>query len=150
LTKGSGISFAETNFISESDHEEFCKRTKPEKGDILISKDGTLGVVRQIRTDRIFSIFVSVALVKPADRRMSDYLELAFQSPVVQGQMIGVGTGLQHIHLTDLRKDLIPVPPLEEQTEIVRRVDQLSAHAHRIEQQVNDALARVKNLTQST
>lgn len=149
LTKGNGISFSETNFISENDHEEFCKRTNPEKGDILISKDGTLGVVRQIRTDKIFSIFVSVALVKPADRRMSDYLEIAFQSPVVQGQMIGVGTGLQHIHLTDLRKDLIPVPPLDEQTEIVCRVNQLFAHADRIEQQVNSALARVNNVTQS-
>lgn len=38
---------------------------------------------------------------------------------------------------------------LDEQTEIVRRVDQLFAHADRIEQQVNNALARVNNLTQS-
>ncbi len=37
----------------------------------------------------------------------------------------------------------------QEQTEIVRRVDQLFAHADRIEQQVNNALARVNNLTQS-
>ena len=43
----------------------------------------------------------------------------------------------------------IPVPTIEEQTEIVRRVDQLFAHADRIEQQVNNALARVNNLTQS-
>ena len=42
-----------------------------------------------------------------------------------------------------------PLPPIEEQTEIVRRVDQLFAHADRIEQQVNNALARVNNLTQS-
>jgi type I restriction enzyme S subunit len=40
-------------------------------------------------------------------------------------------------------------PSLDEQTEIVRRVDQLFAHADRIEQQVNNALARVNNLTQS-
>ncbi|WLD58521.1 hypothetical protein NFC81_01690 [Salinispirillum sp. LH 10-3-1] len=32
---------------------------------------------------------------------------------------------------------------------VVRRVDQLFAHADRIEQQVNNALARVNNLTQS-
>src|SRR4051812_27960322 len=37
--------------------------------------------------------------------------------------MVGVGTGLQHIHLTDLRKDFIPVAPLEEQQEIVRRIE---------------------------
>ena len=43
----------------------------------------------------------------------------------------------------------ILLPPIAEQTEIVRRVDQLFAHADRIEQQVNNALARVNNLTQS-
>ena len=32
---------------------------------------------------------------------------------------------------------------------IVHQVDQLFAHANRIEQQVNNALARVNNLTQS-
>ncbi|EZQ18341.1 hypothetical protein CF98_24920 [Halopseudomonas bauzanensis] len=38
---------------------------------------------------------------------------------------------------------------MEEQTEIVRRVEQLFAHADTIEQQVNKAMARVNNLTQS-
>jgi type I restriction enzyme S subunit len=42
-----------------------------------------------------------------------------------------------------------PYPPIDEQTEIVRRVNQLFAHADTIEKQVNNALARVNNLTQS-
>jgi type I restriction enzyme, S subunit len=41
------------------------------------------------------------------------------------------------------------LPPLEEQTEIVRRVEQLFAYADQIEQRVKDAQARVNNLTQS-
>ena len=122
LTAGDGISFENTNFVTESDHQEFIKRTDPEFGDILISKDGTLGVVRRVDTEKVFSIFVSVALVKPADRSMSQYLEYAFQSPQMQEQMVGVGSGLQHIHLTDLRKDLLPIAPVGEQNEIVRRI----------------------------
>lgn len=120
LTAGSGISFDNCKFVSREDHEQFCQRTNPEIGDILITKDGTLGVVRAVRTDVEFSIFVSLALVKPVLREMSDYLELAFSSPLVQSQMTGTGSGLQHIHLVDLRRDLIPVAPVEEQTEIVR------------------------------
>ncbi|RYM09627.1 restriction endonuclease subunit S [Sphingobium cupriresistens] len=123
LTAGPGISFQNCRHISESDHRDFIRRTHPEKGDILITKDGTLGVVRAVRTDVEFSIFVSLALVKPVDRSMADYLELAFQSPAVQDQMGGVGSGLQHIHLTDLRKDFIPMAPENERHEIVRRVD---------------------------
>ncbi|SDO39078.1 restriction endonuclease subunit S [Vreelandella arcis] len=51
------------------------------------------------------------------------------------------------------KKSLCSLPitnfTIGEQTEIVRRVDQLFAHADRIEQQVNSALARVDKLTQS-
>ncbi|ELI6422253.1 restriction endonuclease subunit S [Aeromonas veronii] len=149
MTKGKGISFDNLNYISLEDHQEYCKRTNPKKGDILISKDGTLGVIRKVDVDFEFSIFVSVALVKPASYAMSDYLEIVFQSPFVQKQMVGVGTGLQHIHLTDLRKDMLPIPPSEEQAEIVRRVEQLFVYADTLEQQAKAAKARVDNLTQA-
>ncbi|MBP1018238.1 restriction endonuclease subunit S [Serratia fonticola] len=43
----------------------------------------------------------------------------------------------------------ISIPPIEEQAEIVRRVEQLFAYADTIEKQVNNALTRVNNLTQS-
>src|SRR5690606_17671829 len=59
------------------------------------------------------------------------------------------GMAIQHLSIIDFAKCPLPVPPAKEQTEIVRRVDQLFAHADRIEQQVNNALARVNNLTQS-
>jgi len=53
--------------------------------------------------------------------------------------------------LTQAALNALPMalPPEKELNEIVRRVDQLFAHADRIEQQVNNALARVNNLTQS-
>lgn len=43
----------------------------------------------------------------------------------------------------------IPFPTLKEQTEIVRRVEQLFALADRLQQQTDAALARVNHLTQS-
>lgn len=138
LTAGRGISFDVTKFITPADHEMFTQRTKPERGDILISKDGTIGVTRAVRTDREFSIFVSVALVKPVTLELTDYLELALQSPHVQAQMVGVGSGLVHLVLRDLKADGVPLPPLAEQREIVARVntaltvaDRLSARIER-------------------
>ena len=41
------------------------------------------------------------------------------------------------------------IPSLEEQTEIVRRVDQLFAYADQIEQRLEQARGRVDHLTQS-
>jgi type I restriction enzyme S subunit len=122
LTAGPGLSLDTVRYVTPEDHKKFIERADPERGDILISKDGTLGEVRGIRTEAEFSIFVSVALVKPVTTELTDYLELAFSSPQVQRQMLGVGSGLQHIHLRDLRADCIPLPPKAEQQEIVRRV----------------------------
>jgi type I restriction enzyme S subunit len=53
--------------------------------------------------------------------------------------------------LTQAALNSLPVgmPPEDELTEIVRRVDQLFAYADTIETQVNNALERVNNLTQS-
>ena len=121
LTAGPGISFDELHYVTEQDHEEFIKRTNPEHGDILISKDGTLGVTRLIRTDATFSIFVSLALVKPVLRQMGEYLELAFLSPFFQERFKATGSGLLHIHLVDLRAAALPLAPLEEQVLVTAR-----------------------------
>ena len=56
---------------------------------------------------------------------------------------------LPKINQKDLNQIPVPTPPLEEQTEIVRRVEELFAFADSIEQKTNAALERVNNLTQS-
>lgn len=51
--------------------------------------------------------------------------------------------------MSDIKSYPIPLPPLQEQHEIVRRVELLFAYADTIEKQVNSALTRVNSLTQS-
>ncbi|HEV2462249.1 MAG TPA: restriction endonuclease subunit S [Acidobacteriaceae bacterium] len=142
LTAGPGISFDRTSFITAEDHAEFVKRADPEFGDILISKDGTLGTVKAIRTDWAFSIFVSVAMVKPVLREMSDYIEIALMSSQVQVQMAPKGSGLQHIHLEDLREDCIPLPPLLEQTRIAEECSKRLSILDDFEAQIPRAFSR--------
>ncbi|HET9194947.1 MAG TPA: restriction endonuclease subunit S [Vicinamibacterales bacterium] len=149
LTAGPGISFERLKYISEADHSEFIKRADPARGDILISKDGTLGVVRVVDTDVVFSIFVSVALVKPVDKDMSKYLSVALSSPQVQAQMVPKGSGLVHIHLEDLRQDCIPLPPASEQALITEMTDdQLSIIDH-IESEVSAKLSAARAFRQA-
>jgi len=149
LTYGPGISFEKLNYVTRKDHLEFVKRANPESGDILVSKDGTLGVIRVVRSDIEFSIFVSVALVKPVLKRMSSFIETALSSPQVQVQMVPKGSGLQHIHLEDLRADCVPLPPLAEQHRIVAEVERRLSVVEELETVVNANLHRAKRLRQS-
>jgi type I restriction enzyme S subunit len=149
LTAGPGISFDKTSFVTEEDHTEFIKRANPEKGDILISKDGTLGVVRLVETDRVFSIFVSLAMIKPVVRKFGSFLALMMAAPQIQQRIVVTGTGLQHIHLRDLRSVTLPIPPPSEQQEIVRRVEALFKTADALEARYRTAKTHVDKLTQS-
>jgi len=58
-------------------------------------------------------------------------------------------TNLASINKTLLSNLPINLPPSKEQTEIVRRVEQLFTYADQIEQRVKDAQKRVNHLTQS-
>ena len=131
LTEGNGISFENVSYISQQDHVEFKKRTNPEKGDILITKDGTIGVVRVIETDVEFSIFVSLALIKPKAIIDSHFLKFLLTSPQIQKLLIPQGAAIKHIYLTDLRKLSVPVPSLELQKKIK---DDLSIFSDTIEE----------------
>lgn len=132
LTAGPGISFDDLNYITREDHEVYIRRTKPEQGDILITKDGTIGVVRLIETDMEFSIFVSVALIKPAMRELGPYLAYALRATSVQSQIVPQGAALKHLYLVDLRRLKVPLPSLAEQSRIVARLDELDAETQRL------------------
>ncbi|MHA7001971.1 restriction endonuclease subunit S [Aeromonas schubertii] len=58
-------------------------------------------------------------------------------------------TAQKNINLKVLKSLSLPYPTIDEQTEIVRRVEQLFAYADTIEQQAKAAKARVDNLTQA-
>jgi len=149
LTTGPGISFDDLNFITEKDHKEFIKRTHPEKGDILITKDGTIGVVRLIETDVEFSIFVSVALIKPVMRELAPYLAYALRASCVQDQIVPQGAALKHLYLVDLRRLAIPLPPLMEQKRIVTSLNSLDAETHRLETIYQQKLGALEALKKS-
>lgn len=80
------------------------------------------------------------------------YIEIFFSSPGARNAMmecVKTTSGQKGISGKDIKSQLVSLPSLKEQHEIVRRVEQLFAYADTIEKQVNNALTRVNNLTQS-
>lgn len=150
--KNGQISFENTKFISRDEHSELIKRCNPEVGDLLITKSGTIGRTAIVTDDIAFSLFVSVALIKPVSTIVNmQFIDLALQKWVngIDVSSRIVGTAIKNLHLQDMRVLAVPFAPVEEQTEIVRRVEELFTFADRIEHAAQAALSRVNNLTQS-
>lgn len=140
-------------YIKEDDFKTFTVGGKPEKNDVLYSRVGAnFGEACVIPWDFDFAIYVSLTLIKPVHEILnSQYLTLFLNSidGVLQSRGGILGSGIQNLNVESVRKYRIPLPSIEEQTEIVRRVEELFAFADQIEQQVKNAQSRVNNLTQS-
>lgn len=115
-------------FISEEEHNELIKRCKPEKGDILYTKNGTIGIAKTINWDYDFSIFVSLCLIKPnKELILSKYLEVFLNTPFALEQALKhskKGT-ITNLHLIEIKKILVPVPPIKKQEEFLRIVEKI-------------------------
>ncbi|MFQ2318036.1 restriction endonuclease subunit S [Aeromonas caviae] len=81
----------------------------------------------------------------------SKFLAYWLRSPALQGIIqLEIKSGAQgKLALKRIKELPVPYPELEEQTEIVRRVEQLFAYADTIEQQAKAAKERVDMLTQA-
>ena len=117
------IHWNETKRISAEEHNALIKRCHPEKGDILLSKNGTIGLTKLIDWENEFSIFVSLCLIKihkNNSKVIPEFLIPFFESSVCQRQFKDSskqGT-VTNLHLVEIRKLLIPLPSIEEQRKI--------------------------------
>jgi type I restriction enzyme S subunit len=91
----------------------------------------------------------TAALRVPTNFVVSEYLYFYLTKQYEETRRVGGGNNQQALNKSFVQSLEFPLPPFNEQTEIVRRVEQLFAHADKIEQQVQAAQQRVDKLTQS-
>ena len=133
------IYFDNCKYISQEEHQELCKRCYPEPGDLLITKSGTIGRCAVVNTKREFSLFVSVALLKPAiDDVNTSFISLAFQAwfQTINVQNDITGSAIKNFHLVDFRKLALPLPSLNEQHRIVAKIEALKARSQRVKEEL--------------
>ena len=144
-----GLSFENTKFITQDDHDKFYKRSNVAHGDILFSMIGAnRGMTAIVDDERIFSI-KNVGLVKHNENINQRFLLYFLKSPQALNYVrLGSRGGAQEfIGLTELRNFPIPIPSLILQSSIVIALDALSIEAKKLEaiyQQKLNALDELK------
>ncbi|WP_233862047.1 restriction endonuclease subunit S [Tenacibaculum piscium] len=114
-----------SKFISIEEHKILTKRCKPQRGDILLSKNGTIGIPFLIDFDTEVSIYVSLCLLrltKQIDNSFFYYLLLS-EFMFEQYKINSKTNSVSNLHLDKLANFYSIVPPLKEQTEIANYLD---------------------------
>lgn len=124
--KSSGVDLVNVTYVSKDIHEEIFKRCNPEPGDVLFIKDGaTTGVVTINNLEKPFSLLSSVALLKvKREILLPEFLVHVLRSQytreLIARQM--QGTGIPRVTLKKLKELWIPIPPLNEQYRISKKL----------------------------
>lgn len=144
---------SDVKYISLEEHNKLIKRAKPEFGDILICRIGTLGKAIKISLEFEFSIFVSLGLLKPKVKIISDYLVYFLNSCFIEewinNNKVGGGTHTAKLNLNILEKCPIALPPLKEQERIVGILDFAFSKIDENIKKAKENLANIDELMQS-
>lgn len=149
--KGDIIDLSSLQRTSKEIAEKYSRSSLIE-GDLLLSIRGTYGrlatIPKELNGGNITQDSARVAVTSLVN---SAYIKYVIRSQPVQRylQSKARGVAVKGVNIGDVRPMPIPLPPLDEQTEIVSRVEELFAFADSIEQKATAALLRVNNLTQS-
>ncbi len=148
----SKIIFNNCKYISQEDHESYCKRCKPERGDLLYTKVGaTYGIPAVVDTDKEFSLYVSVALIKPnKDEVNSIYLRESLRSICIKRQADNAikGIGVPDLHLIEIKKFQIMLPPLSLQNKFAAQVEKIEQQKQLLEQSLKELENNFNSLMQ--
>ena len=114
------------NYISREHHLQLTKNRKPEKGDLLVTRVGAgIGEAAIVDVDFEFSVYVSLTHIRTTHELNNEYLMYFFETAYAkfknqEGTPLGGGQG--NLNVKNLEKYRFPLPPIEEQKQIVSHI----------------------------
>ncbi|VVM32904.1 restriction endonuclease subunit S [Terribacillus sp. AE2B 122] len=136
--------------VSKELNNEY-KRTQTEEGDILLAIMATIGRAVVVDKDhKNMNVNRAIAVIKIRNDVNSKFICNVILSPYFQKVFVEnkIGSAQSRINLSDLRKFLIPLPPLKEQEKIVEAIEGLNEGENKLDNLI-DKLRQLDNLKQS-
>ena len=146
---GGYIDWEHTKYIPKSLHDQLYKRIAPRKGDILLAKNGTTGIGALVDRNEVFDIYVSLAILRPTGVNQT-YLLCAINSDESKFQFESSlkGVGVPNLHLGEIKKVKILLPPLELQNQFAQFVEQVEKSKTQVQKSLDEAQLLFNSLMQ--
>lgn len=134
-------------YIPVSLHKALTKNRKPEKGDILQVRVGaTIGKSAIVDIDEEFSVYVSLSHIRTNENMNNKFMNYIIGTDMFK-EMASIDVdyaGSQgNLNVADLKEIKIPVPPIDEQIEIVNFLDDKCA---KIDELIKDKQTQIEKM----
>lgn len=152
LKKDGTIDFQNAKTISVDDFKRLSLKIKPEKGDIIFPRYGTIGRNFLIDFDKDFLVSYSCAIIKNIPHLMNvKFVYYYTLSPVIQKeiQRYIVETTQANIGIASIENFIYPLCSNEEQHQIVQEIESRLSICDKVEQTIQESLLKAEALRQS-
>lgn len=134
-------------YISQEEYDTAPKGAKPQKGDIMFCRVGTMGKPVIVNTDRPFCTFVSLGYLHLLERNLNnEYVKYWMLSDSFDCQIKAnvKGVTIKNLNTSWLKNFELPIPPLPIQERIVSELDGINGILEKKREQLKelDALAQ--------
>ncbi|MXZ53034.1 MAG: hypothetical protein F4Z34_07615 [Acidimicrobiaceae bacterium] len=120
-------------FVDEADYRDLAAGARrPTRGDIIYSRNASIGIASYVDTDTPFCMGQDVCLIT------SDNMDQLFLMYVLnsvgldQLEIQKIGSTFSRVNISQIREILVPVPDRDEQQTLSRRIDLVALHLSRV------------------
>ncbi len=139
-------------FIAEDNYEEWMRRGIPNYGDVIFTTEAPLANVAQLLTTEKVAFAQRTIVMQPNQEILDQtFLKYTLLSPQTRSDIFSNETGatVTGIKSSLLKKIKIPIPPIQEQKQIVAILDEAFAAIDQAKANIEKNIANSKELFQS-
>ena len=145
------IDYATARKTSQEAYDALTDKSKPRIGDVLLTKDGTLGRVALVEDEGI-CINQSVAAIRCNDNIIPQFLASILQMPEYQEKMLADAGGVtvRHLYITRVDKMLMLIPDMSSQEEWIAFVNQSDKSKFELRKAIDTIISAQRALIKET
>jgi type I restriction enzyme S subunit len=129
------IDFSNTFKVPDEYYLKIKDNRRPQKGDVLYTVTGSYGIPVIIEENKKFCFQRHIGLIRPKVELKSKLLYYWILSPQAkkQADSTATGTAQKTVSLKALRNFMFPIISVDEQTEIIKNLDDLLIKCHKLQ-----------------
>ena len=139
--KGGNISWDTMQYLDEDEYNIRIARLKPEAGDIVFGREGTIGDAVILPTGYFFSLGQRTMLLRANETLVTNtFLHRVILSEWVKRHIrsVNVSSTVAHVNIKDFKLFNIPLPPLPLQQSFAAKVAKIEAEKQRVKASLKD------------
>jgi type I restriction enzyme, S subunit len=136
--------------VDDADFQDMTDGRLPKRGDIIYSRNASLGAAAFVDTDELFCMGQDVVLITSPDQNQL-FLTFQLNSPAVltQVKIACVGATFKRINVGQIQELAVAVPPVSEQEKIAFALDRSTAASDSAMSAVERQLDRIREYRQT-